>query len=143
MIEITCPRCTLSWYSDEPRKGRARLCERCAATVRKNKAAPPALGAFFWAVAGTLLSEVVLLSLATWWPPRLGWLVLGCGIVLGGIGLVWLWGELYHWDILTLVSPSLPKFDSEWEVVRWPLLVCFVGGMNLTIYTSYLLARGG
>jgi hypothetical protein len=140
MIEIQCPRCTLYWYSDEPRKGRKRLCEACRTARRTAKGSRAELGLFFFATLGVLLIEAILFPLTVWQPAVFGLPVLVIGCILTPIGLGWFWFALYGWTPSWYWIWEWPHPDAEWEEIRWPLLILFVGVMHLTVYATFVMA---
>jgi hypothetical protein len=142
MIEIQCPRCTLHWYSDKPRKGKKRLCIDCAAASRKGTSERPALGLFFFVVVGVLLFEALFLTLVAWFPQVFGVVALGSGSLLCLVGLGWLHFALYGWEPNWRWILEWPSEDADWNEIRWPLLCLVVGLVHVMAWATFARVVG-
>jgi hypothetical protein len=131
MIAVDCPRCGRTWYSEEERAGKVRLCSDCVDQL-KHKRRPSLLewDAFAFTAAGLLLLDVLLIVLARIWPGTFGFLLLGYGLVLLVLGLV-------GFRIVTLGYWTFA--DVDWTLARWPVLLAAMGGACAAAYVSLVL----
>jgi hypothetical protein len=62
MIRVTCPRCTLVWYSNEKKGGRMQLCSDCADALKRNRRWEPVrIDAFLIAAGIFALVDLVFI----------------------------------------------------------------------------------
>src|SRR4051794_29806177 len=130
MFEIQCPRCKQYWYSDASDGGRIRLCGRCTADLtRDRRLAGPPPGPFLFAVAGVLLTDVLLIALTARWPRTFGMplVVFGCALLVPGlVGLRRTMGYGHIGDV-------------DWTLARWPMLFVLGGSACLLAFFTFVL----
>jgi hypothetical protein len=136
MIPVSCPRCTVVWYSDTVKLGQDRLCDRCVLEVRRKGGRGHFRVDAFLITTGILFAtHLVFVAFAFTFPEALGGplytyglvLTIGAAVVFAAFWRVMVWkgGWLFH-----------PADDADWGILRWPLMVLAVGGACLAASRS-------
>jgi hypothetical protein len=136
MIEIQCPRCKQYWFSNEEKRGRFRLCERCVDHLRRKRGHRVEIDVpFLIAVGMVLVFNLMLIALTALMPAVFGKVMLVFSLLLWIAG--WVTFRVLAWEG-GFFAWFFPFGDIDWRIGRWALLMVLSALALFAAYGSFV-----